>query len=537
MVDISATVRGQSSSRRGQARRNRLGISSRQSRKRRKVKRKFSYSLTESGDDVDDEDFKLSEDDSELKEHAKQSNTKSTTYLKPNKKVTQHSLHDDTVSDLPTGLDNNERSISYTSLFMHLPIELLERILIYVEPDIVLSKYQKQNLSQYCTVCRVFRDIIQRRVFENLRITQIKSLYFFSDILEHTPQIKEYPRMIRIELQSSLAEESNMVASALRQTITRLTNLTALDVLFTAPLGFQVIFPLLGRDFHAPSVKKLEITLGVFTSSFIPFVGGFRNLECLHLKNLNFEKLVISDKDKKIRLSSITSLMLSSCFIGPSTIELLSSVFPSLRDVSLFLTKGLTINLIRAIKANCLSFDTLNLYKCTDGKGRGASKIGFQIPKDLWKTLRVIRMYFCGGLRPELFPDTRVSRPGEVSNIKHLRIVDNIKRGQDRGSFEDTLKSIKRLGIMLSKQPDSVNIRDNELDILVCARNGPERLPYSIYEAFDEEYTSELASNSGKGTDILYSTFDTEYNRGYVVKFIDSASESMNRLEAYVGLI
>lgn len=131
-----------------------------------------------------------------------------------------------------------------------------------------------------------------------------------------------------------------MVASAIGTTIPLCKNLKLLDVMFTAPMGFQVIFPVLAKTFSAPSVERIDIGLDVFTSSFMQFVSAFTTLKYLHLNGLSLDKLQISAKDKQFVVPTVSDLMLSNCVVGSDSIELLSDLLPNLETVALFCSKG-----------------------------------------------------------------------------------------------------------------------------------------------------------------------------------------------------
>ncbi|KAK9241060.1 hypothetical protein V1525DRAFT_393578 [Lipomyces kononenkoae] len=493
--------------------------SGKQMPKKRRRTRYFAYvnRTTESGDDKDDLDYREyddeagdSPDESAMPLKARMSSSLKTkrrdTRVRQGRKLSTNL--DQQVAQQPIELDPDR-----PCYLTRLPIELIRKILDDVEPNHDLTKYEKKLLGTYCTVSRVFKDILQPRLFDAIRIAQLKALYQFSSILEKSPVIRTYPREIQLELQCSLEEESNMVAAALTNTLPRCTSLSTVEVLFKAPMGFQVIFPLLGRSFYAPSVERLDIRLGVFTSSFMQFVGGFSRLRTLHLEGINFEKLLISDKDKKLSLSSIENLMLSNCFVSQTTIELLSNVLPRVTTISLFTVKGLTSDFLVAMKDRCSSFSTLNVYRCGDAKGKLTSRIPFHLPLSLWISLSTIRVQFCGDLRAESFPTFDGSSVTNLENLKFVEIFEMYKNWSDE-YLPEISRTLRRFVNMLN-QPSGQNKR-RKFDVSVTFRKSLEPYAKQIDEAFDDnqQYLKKVKSAGDDVNVAMVRTVQDEIGNG-----------------------
>ncbi|KAJ8099950.1 hypothetical protein POJ06DRAFT_120360 [Lipomyces tetrasporus] len=478
--------------------------------KKRRLARRFGYvNLTASGDDEDDLDYR--EYDGEAGDYIDDSDIPLKASVASTRHVKKRDTRNRRGNNLSKGMDERaaqsaiEPNIDAPCYLSSLPVELIRKILDYVEPNHDLTKYEKKLLGTYCTVNRVFKDILQPRLFNTIRITQLKALYQFSSILEKSPIIGAYPRDIQLELQCSLEEESNMVAAALTNTLPRCTTLHSVEVLFKAPMGFQVIFPLLGRNFYAPSVERLDIRLGVFTTSFMQFVGGFSKLKVLHLEGINFDKLLISDKDKKLSLSSIETLMLSKCFVGQTTIELLSNVLPQVKTISLFVVKGLTSDFLIAMRARCSSFSTLNVYRCGDAKGKLTSRISFHLPLSLWTSLTSIRIQFCGDLRPESFPTFEHSGVTNLENLKFVEIFEMYKNWNDE-HLPEIARTLDRFVDLLNRPSGEEKRRNFEVSVIF--RKSLEPYAKYINEAFDDNQ-SYWKKVKGVGDDVNVSMVRT----------------------------
>ncbi|KAK9363170.1 hypothetical protein V1504DRAFT_473425 [Lipomyces starkeyi] len=492
--------------------------SKKQTPKKRRLGRHFGYvNLTESGDDEDDLDYR--EYDGEHGQYHEDSDIPLKASMPSSWNVKRRDTRSRRGQKRSSSLDElvAQPAIELnrvTQCYLNrLPVELIRKILDHVEPNYDLTKYEKKLLGTYCTVSRLFKDILQPRLFDTIRIAQLKALYQFSSILEKSPVIRTYPREIQLELQCSLEEESNMVAAALTNTLPRCTSLNTVEVLFKAPMGFQVIFPLLGRNFHAPSVERLDIRLGVFTSSFMQFVGGFSRLKILHLEGINFDKLLISDKDKKLSLSSIENLMLSNCFVSQTTIELLSNVLPQVKTISLFVVKGLTSDFLVAMKGRCSSFSTLNVYRCGDAKAKPTSRIPFHLPLCLWMSLTTVRIQFCGDLRTESFPTFDESGVTNLENLKFVEIFEMYKNWNDE-HLPEISRTLSRFVDVLNR-PSGDNKR-RKFEVSVTFRKSLEPYAKHINEAFDDNQAY-LKKIKGAGDDVnvaMVRTVQDEIGKG-----------------------
>ncbi|KAK9451309.1 uncharacterized protein V1518DRAFT_402706 [Limtongia smithiae] len=394
-----------------------------------------------------------------------------------------------------------------------LPTEILQKILDYVEPETDLTKFEKRELGGYCVVNRAFRDILQPRLFDSIRITPLKSLYQFSNILDRSPAIRLYPRTMRIELQCSLAEESNMVASALHSTVPRCANLRSLEVLLTAPMGFQVIFPLLGRDFHAPSVERLDIRLGTFTSSCMQFVSSFTRLKCVHLNGLDFRPLLIADRDKKFALSSVEKLLISNSIIAQSAIELFTCVFPSIRTISMFISKGSTVDFLTKMQKSCPNLRELNVYRCGNVASTSTTTVAkshshnraapFRLPAALWSQLSTIRLLFCcsgsASLSPLVFPPVEAESEAAVVEwkLEKLVVVEMFKNWLDAPQLDDIRSALTRMATKFNtprpplisattSSSPSLSTPRPSFDAEIIFRTAMEPHAKTIDDAFDE---------------------------------------------------
>ncbi|KAK9468453.1 hypothetical protein V1512DRAFT_104670 [Lipomyces arxii] len=471
------------------------------------------FNETASGDDEEDLDYKA-EYDGEAADYAEDSDAplSSTRTRRSNETARRPPKR---ARAEPTKNKTQAVDLNRVCYFDKVPLELTAQVLDYLlEFELGLdyyygdlSKHQKRTIAKYSIVSKLFRDIIQPKLFESLKIVQLKALYQFSTILQRSPYVRQYTKHLRIELQSSIEEESNMVAGALRNTVPRCNNLSRLEVFFHAPMGFQVIFPLLGQDFYAPSVQWLDITLGVFTSSFMPFVGGFNGLQKLHLNGINFDRLLISDRDKTLSLSSIKTLMLTDCFVGQSTVNLLPSVLPKIQTISLFAVKGLTTDFLLAMNSHCADFASLNVYRCGDAKGRSTSRQPFLLPVRLWTSLREIRILFCGNVRAESFPTFGTSGVTELRNLKRVQIAEMVR--SYTGDYVPALvKAVTRLGDVLNSG-DEVR----EFEVTVTFRRALEPHANSIEEAFSDEFLQALAMPLNENV-VALRTVQDEVDRG-----------------------
>ncbi|KAK7207789.1 hypothetical protein BZA70DRAFT_25593 [Myxozyma melibiosi] len=416
-----------------------------------KVRRIGISTQTASGDDEDDKDYKdygaSDSDGEEIRTSTRSSAAKTTIVL------------DDSDSDVPLSALQRKRSSAASAstvqqqpcYLLSLPNELLQKILDYV-CEYQPFAFNKARFRPLALVSEQFRQIIQPKLFDTLRISQIKRLYRLAKLLQQNQAIQGYTRYIELSLQCSLAEESNMVASAIGAAIPLCKNLSTLQVEFKAPFGYQVIFPILPRNFEAPSVECLELGAEVLTSSFMHFVSGFKKIKRLHLRTLSLGQLRISDEDLTFISPSVTTLILSHCIFGPETVQLLSTCLPNITTVSLDSCKGPISDLLTAIKSQSESFVNLSACSCTETAVKRVAANRLHLPVSLWNSLQTIRLLYCRSLDNlnEIFAADESSEKLHLRDLRLLEIVEAERLDQ---ITHESLVSVMRLGSVLNNPP------------------------------------------------------------------------------------
>ncbi|KAK9460815.1 uncharacterized protein V1516DRAFT_677735 [Lipomyces oligophaga] len=531
-------------------------------RRKRKRKRIFAnFTRSQSGDDSEDLDYSdsgsSSDDDNEIGEGSSSTTSSNTVHnpydgeamdylehydadqdsntplralrvsLEQRKRTTRSSQGAVRRRNVPQAADPIPAAVSTVdpdkSYILRLPIELL-RMIVEDCLDFInwesMSSFEKQQVGHYSLVCKRFADILQPRLFEKLRRVKLRGLYQLSTILERSPVISSYVKELHLLVNCSVPEESNMVASAMMSTIPHMPNLHRLELDLTSPMGYQVMFPNLPHNFHAPSVRFLRVCTfkSPFQVSFVSFVSKFRSLECFYIDSLNFNKLALHENPHKTLCKSVKELILNGCSITQTIVELLPTILPNLETLVLASVDGDTKAFCLSLLKHTPSFKHLVIYNTTSAREpKQHSKPVFVLPLELWTYLSTVRIYQNANRESVVCPillDNQVDLP-DFSNLEKVELISSVHTffirsplAQHLVNFARALNRNSNIAVPAFTAADRLN------DPTQSLTNPPPILPNSNMRSFNIRISFKQASLPASQNihDILDENSDYLYN-------------------------